>query len=33
MANDPPHTLKIVTVWLLVGVALFLGVQWWQHAQ
>jgi aspartyl protease family protein len=33
MAHEPPHTLKIVTVWLLVGIALFLGVQWWQHAQ
>jgi aspartyl protease family protein len=25
--NDLPHTLKIATVWLLLGTALFLGVQ------
>ena len=30
MAQDLPHTLKLATVWLLIGVALFLGVSWWQ---
>ena len=25
-------TFKVVTVWLLVGVAVFLGVQWSQHS-
>ena len=25
--NDLPHTLKIATVWLVLGTALFLGVQ------
>jgi aspartyl protease family protein len=28
-----PHTLKLATVWLLIGVALFLGVSWWQAQQ
>ena len=30
-AYEPPHTLKVVTGWLLVGLAVFLGVQWWMH--
>lgn len=28
--RDFPHTLKIVTVWGLLGVALFLALQFWQ---
>ncbi len=28
--SDFPRTLKFATVWLLLGAALFLGVQWWQ---
>jgi aspartyl protease family protein len=28
-----PGTLKLVTVWLLLGLALFLGVSWWQAQQ
>lgn len=28
--RDFPHTLKIATVWGLLGVALFLAVQFWQ---
>ncbi len=34
--NEPrelPHTLKLVTLWLLLGAALFLGVQAWQSQQ
>ncbi len=32
--NDFPHTLKIVTVWLVAGLAVFLGHQAWQsHAE
>lgn len=31
MNRDLPPTFKLVTVWLLVGLLLFLGVQWWQH--
>jgi clan AA aspartic protease, TIGR02281 family len=31
--NDFPRTLKFATVWLLIGAALFLGVQWWQSQQ
>lgn len=26
-----PRTLKITTVWLLIGLGLFLGIQWWQQ--
>lgn len=26
-----PRTLKITTVWLLIGLTLFLGIQWWQQ--
>lgn len=28
-----PRTLKVATVWLVVGAALFLAVQWWQRSQ
>jgi aspartyl protease family protein len=31
--KDFPHTLKLVTIWLLLGTALFLGVQAWQAQQ
>jgi aspartyl protease family protein len=31
MNPELPRTLKVATVWLLVGLALFLAVQWWQH--
>jgi aspartyl protease family protein len=30
MSNELPSSFKVVTVWLLVGVLLFLGVAWWQ---
>lgn len=30
MTRDLPRTVKVVTVWLLIGLVLFLGVQWWQ---
>jgi len=33
MRQEHPHTLKIVTLWLLLGVAVFLGFQYWQHRQ
>jgi aspartyl protease family protein len=33
MSQELPHTMKVVTVWLVVGVAVFLGIQWWQHQQ
>ena len=26
-----PHTVKLITVWLLLGLMVFLGLQWWQH--
>ena len=31
MNQDMPHTFKVVTVWLLLGLMVFLGLQWWQH--
>ena len=31
MSSELPRTLKMATVWLLIGLTLFLGVQWWQH--
>lgn len=31
MSAELPRTLKIATVWLLAGLALFLAVQWVQH--
>jgi aspartyl protease family protein len=30
---EPPHTLKVVTGWLLVGLVVFLGIQWWLREQ
>lgn len=33
MSSELPHTVKIVTVWLLLGLLVFLGFQWWQHRQ
>ena len=33
MSNELPRTFKIVTVWLLLGVAVFLGMQWWMRQQ
>jgi aspartyl protease family protein len=31
--SDFPRSLKFATVWLLLGAALFLAVQWWQGQQ
>lgn len=31
MNAELPRTLKVATVWLLVGLTLFLAVQWWQQ--
>ena len=31
MNDDLPRTFKLVTLWLLLGVGVFLGIQWWQH--
>ena len=33
MSAEPPSTLKVVTGWLLVGLVVFLGVQWWLREQ
>jgi len=29
MAKELPGTFKVLTVWLLIGAAVFLGIQWW----
>ena len=31
MSNELPRTFKLVTVWLLLGVLVFLGIQWWMY--
>jgi aspartyl protease family protein len=31
--NELPHTLKLLTVWLLIGTGVFLAVQAWQLQQ
>lgn len=31
MNHDLPRHLKFITLWLLLGVAVFVGIQWWQH--
>ena len=33
MTSELPRTFKLVTIWLLLALTLFLGVQWWQYAQ
>lgn len=33
MSTEFPRTFKVVTTWLLLGLMVFLGVQWWQHRQ
>ena len=33
MTPDLPRNLKLITLWLLLGVAVFLGIQWWQHRE
>jgi aspartyl protease family protein len=33
MEHEPPHTLKLITIWLLAGAVVFLGFQWWEHRQ
>jgi aspartyl protease family protein len=29
--NELPRSFKVVTVWLLIGLGVFLAVQWWMH--
>jgi len=31
MSDELPRTFKVVTVWLLAGLCVFLAVQWYQH--
>ena len=31
MSNELPRTFKLITVWLLLGVLVFVGIQWWMY--
>jgi len=31
MNHDLPRSFKLITLWLLLGAAVFVGIQWWQH--
>ena len=31
MDKELPRSLKLVTLWLLIGAAVFVAIQWWQH--
>lgn len=31
MNHELPRGLKLATVWLLIGIAVFLAIRWWQH--
>lgn len=31
MDHDLPRSFKLITVWLLLGGAVFVAIQWWQH--
>lgn len=33
MNGELPRTVKVVTLWLLLGLVVFLAVQWWLHQQ
>ena len=33
MTTELPRTFKIVTIWLLLGVVVFLALQWWMRQQ
>ena len=33
MSQDLPPPFKVITLWLLLGLGVFLGIQWWLHAQ
>ena len=31
MSGELPRSFKLVTIWLLLGVVIFVGIQWWLH--
>lgn len=33
MSDELPRTFKVVTLWLLVGIVVFVAIQWWQREQ
>ena len=33
MNNDLPRSFKLITIWLVLGSLVFLGIQWWMHRE
>ena len=33
MSTELPRSVKVVTVWLVLGALVFIGIQWWLHRQ
>lgn len=33
MSEELPRTLKVVTLWLVLGLGVFIAIQWWQREQ
>ena len=33
MSEELPRSLKVVTIWLVLGLLVFLAIQWWQREQ
>jgi aspartyl protease family protein len=31
VSNELPRSFKLVTIWLLLGALVFVGIQWWQY--
>jgi aspartyl protease family protein len=31
VSNELPRSFKLVTVWLLLGVLVFVAIQWWMY--
>jgi aspartyl protease family protein len=31
MNDELPHMVKVITVWLVVGLVVFVGIEWWQQ--
>jgi len=31
MSHDLPRSFKLITLWLLLGTLVFVGIQWWLH--
>ena len=33
MNDDLPRSFKLITIWLVLGSLVFLGIQWWMHRE